>query len=40
MSQIFLFMPLFLFYVKKRVTFGHFLKFNFLEFIKQNLRPK
>ena len=34
MSQIFLFRPWFLFYIKKRVTFGHFLKLYFLDFIK------
>ena len=36
----FLYKPSFLFYVKKRVTFGQFLKSNFLELITQNLRPK
>ena len=29
----------FSFYVKKRVTFGHFLKLYFLDFIKIKLRP-
>ena len=33
-------MPLFLSNVKKQVTLGHFLKFNFLEFIRQKLRAK
>ena len=39
----FLFRSSFLFYLKKRVTFGHFLKLNFLGFIenkKLNLGPK
>ena len=28
------------FYVKKQVTFGHYLKLYFLDFIKKKLRPK
>ena len=40
MSQIFLFRPWFLFYDKKRVTFGHFLKLYFQDFIKSKLEPK
>ena len=39
-SHIFLFRPWFLFYDKKRVTFGHFLKLDFQDFIKSKLGPK
>ena len=39
-SQIFDLGLSFYFYVKKRVTFGHFLKLSFLDCIKQNLRPE
>ena len=40
MSQIFLFRSWFLFYDKKRVTFGHFLKLNFQDSIKSKLGSK
>ena len=39
-SQIILFRPWFSFYDKKRVTFGHFLKLYFQDFIKLKLGPK
>ena len=36
----FVFWAKFLFYLKKRGNFGHFFKLNFLDFIKQKLRPQ
>ena len=39
-SYFFSFSPQFLFYVKKQVTFCHFFKLHFQNFIKQKLGPK